>query len=62
VSPTPATESTATPAWDRRNPQRSAAATRATYNPPRLRRLGDAASLLEVLGPAQANYGGPMPF
>jgi hypothetical protein len=28
------------------------------YTAPRLRLLGDADSLLEVLGPAQANYGG----
>ena len=37
----------------------SAAAARRLYRSPVLRRLGDAQSLLEVLGPAQANYGGP---
>ena len=29
------------------------------YAPPRLRALGSAADLLEILGPAQANYQGP---
>lgn len=32
---------------------------RLQYRPPRLRDLGCAADLLEMLGPAQANYGGP---
>jgi hypothetical protein len=31
------------------------------YAAPRLRRLGTVDTLLDVLGPAQANYGGPMP-
>jgi hypothetical protein len=34
------------------------AAPRRVYRPPRVRHLGDAADLLEVLGPAQGNYGG----
>lgn len=29
------------------------------YRGPSLRRLGTAADLLEILGPAQASYGGP---
>jgi hypothetical protein len=29
------------------------------YAPPRLRTLGCTADLLEILGPAQANYNGP---
>ena len=33
--------------------------TRRGYAPPRLRALGSAADLLEILGPAQANYFGP---
>ena len=35
------------------------AAPRAAYRSPCLRELGCAADLLEALGPAQANYGGP---
>jgi hypothetical protein len=35
------------------------ASPRIQYRPPRLRELGCAADLLEMLGPAQANYGGP---
>jgi hypothetical protein len=39
-------------------PDQDPNAPRRTYTPPHLRTLGNAADLLEVLGPAQANYGG----
>jgi hypothetical protein len=58
----PATEpasTTDTNRADRRNAAERATMTPRRYAAPALRVLGSADDLLEVLGPAQANYSGP---
>jgi len=40
------------------DPEQDQPGSRRIYTAPRLRVVGSAADLLEVLGPAQANYGG----